>query len=383
LREQVITPRPGRGKGAKGQGEQQRPAARRNRAAGQTAAGGGRPWRAAFAYFPTALRVLLAVAFGVAVFMAYRSAASASFFDLKTVDVEGVRRASARDIDAAVRQSARGGVWRADLDRIAAELRALPWVREAVVARVLPSGLRVRVAEREPRLVARNSAGKLVWVDDDGVALGAAQPDGEEFFVRGLEEERAESSLRRNRERVALALDLARDWRRGGLAGRVSEVNLGDLQDIRVQLAGDDSKVEVRLGSSPENFRKALDELDAKRREPFGEMIEYVNASKSLKRIIIGYPTWVNASEIAGAGSAAAAPKPATAPQAQGAAAAPAAAPKPQAPKPQAAKPQAAKPRPPAPRAAAETGPGGARKRREAAAPQPDVAARPRRAERP
>jgi hypothetical protein len=366
LKEQVITPRAGRAGGAKGRGEQQRPAPRR-KPAGPSAKSGEFGWRGVVPYLPAALRLLLAVVFGVLVFVAYRSAASASFFALRTVDVEGARRASREEISAAVRRSAGAGVWQADLDRVAAELRALPWVRDVVVARVLPSGLRVRVTEREPRLVARNSAGKLVWVDDDGVVLGAARADGEEFFVRGIEEERTESALRRNRERVSLALDLTREWRQAGLANRVSEVNLGDLADIRVQLAGDDSKVEVRLGSSPENFHKALAELDAKRREPFGELIEYVNASKSLKRIIIGYPTWVDASAVA-AGRAPAAE--------QKAPAAAAAESTTRAPQP-ARKPAAA--RPAAPRAAG--GPEGNRQRREAEARRPDVAQRPRRVE--
>ncbi|HZI19159.1 MAG TPA: FtsQ-type POTRA domain-containing protein [Pyrinomonadaceae bacterium] len=373
MKEQVITPRAGRG--PKNRGEQQRPAQRRNKSAGSSNSGGpGR--RAALAYFPSAFKVALAVAVGLLVFFAYRSAASASFFDLKTVDVEGARRASRDDIAAAVRSAARAGVWRTDLDRVAAGVRELPWVREVVVARVLPSGLRVRVTEREPRLIARNAAGRLVWVDDDGVALGAAQADGEEFIVRGVEDERTEAALKRNRERVALALGLAREWRAAGLSGRVSEVNLGDLQDIRVQLAGDDSKVEVRLGSSPENFGKALAELDAKRAEPFGELIEYVNASKSLKRIIIGYPTWVNASAVAGAGAGAAAPAaaaPVPKPPTGGQNGAAVRTPAPAAPKPQAVA------RPAAPRAAAS--PAAVRQRRETPSPRPDVAGRPRRVE--
>jgi hypothetical protein len=35
----------------------------------------------------------------------------------------------------------------------------------------------------------------------------------------------------------------------------VSEVNLLDLRDVRVQLAGDDSQIEVRLGSQDQSAR--------------------------------------------------------------------------------------------------------------------------------
>ena len=107
-------------------------------------------------------------------FLGYRTAVSASFFKVKTVDVDGATRASREEIRAAVLRLSNAGVWQADLEVIAKELSELPWVRDAVVTRVLPDGLRVRVTEREPRVIARNASGRLVWVDDDGVLLGAA-----------------------------------------------------------------------------------------------------------------------------------------------------------------------------------------------------------------
>ena len=58
-----------------------------------------------------------------------------------------------------------------------------------------------------------------------------------------------------NRERVAKFLELQRDWSAQGISERVSEVNLLDLRDVRVQLAGDDSQIEVRLGSQDQGAR--------------------------------------------------------------------------------------------------------------------------------
>jgi hypothetical protein len=189
---------------------------------------------------------------------------------------------------------------------------------------VLPSGVRVRVVEREPRMVARNAAGRLYWVDEEGVALGPAAPDEGVFFVRGLEEEGDEATRRRNRERMALVLRLKDDWEKSGLSERVSEVNLHDLRDVRVQLAGGDSEVEVRLGGDhAELFRSALKTLDEKRQTPLGQHVNYIVMIPG-KAPVFGYPASRHPSAVGGAPAAggeaeskddAAAPRPAAAPQ--------------------------------------------------------------------
>ena len=291
MREQVITERPGRvggaGKGRAGVSVQ-RPASRRP-AAAKPARQRSFNWKSALIYFPAVLKLVLAASLGVLAFVGYRAAVSASFFRVRNVDVDGATRASREEIRADVLRLSNAGVWQADLDTIAADLRSLPWVREAVVTRVLPSGLRVRVTERAPRVIARTSQGRLVWVDDDGVMLGAASPGEQDFFVRGLEEARTDEALKLNRERVKAALELSSEWERAGLSRRVSEVNLEDLRDVRVQLAGEDASVEVRLGHEDlsKRFRQALEVLDAQRQTPRGPFITYVDVSQG-KRAIIG-----------------------------------------------------------------------------------------------
>jgi cell division septal protein FtsQ len=274
-----------------GQTPSQRPAARRTRSPQQQtlARAKGSAWKSALVYLPSAIKLMLAVTLGLLAFIGYRTAASASFFQVKTVDVQGTARASREDIKAAVLRSSSKGVWQADLERISEGLRALPWVRSAVVSRVLPSGLRVRVTERTPAIIARTSAGHLAWIDDEGVILGAASPGEQDFFVRGLDEGRSPEARQQNRERVAAALELARSWTQTGLARRVSEVNLEDLRDVRVQLAGDDAHIEVRLGREEfaKRFRQALEVLDAQRGTARGPFVTYVDVSQG-KRAIVG-----------------------------------------------------------------------------------------------
>jgi cell division protein FtsQ len=182
-------------------------------------------------------------------------------------------------------------VWSADLNDLSKGLERLPWVRTAVVTRVLPDGIRVRITERVPKAVMRNSAGRFIWVDDDAVSLGEMSSTDQmpAFFLRGWNEDGSTTAQTENRARVAKFLELQRDWDAQGLSERVSEVNLLDLRDVRVQLAGDDSQIEVRLGSQEQGPRltKALSVLDAQRQTSRGPLISYIDLTQG-KRAIVG-----------------------------------------------------------------------------------------------
>lgn len=281
MREQVITPRAGR-VSAKGRGavSVQRPNTRRApRAASKDLRQKGFEWKSALPYVPSLLKTVLAVALGLLAYLGYRTAVSASFFKVRAVDVAGTSKASRDEIRAAVLRLSNAGVWQANLEVIAQELQELPWVRNAVVTRVLPDGLRVRVTEREPRIISLNGDGRLVWVDDDAVPLGSATAGDEDFFVRGLEGGSGEQARRDNRARVEAALALKADWDKTGLSKRVSEIELGNLEDVRVHLAGDDAGVQVVLGGQEyvKRFRNAVATLDEKGRVQNGRCVSYIN----------------------------------------------------------------------------------------------------------
>jgi len=81
---------------------------------------------------------------------------------------------------------------------------------------------------------------------------------------------------------------LVKDWNAAGLSRRVSEVTLFDLQDVRVQLAGEDSQIEVRLHGDPSApyLSFALQQLDAFKQTPRGSTITYLDVQKD--RVTIG-----------------------------------------------------------------------------------------------
>ena len=289
MRDQVIPQKVGNrtGIGKSRSGVGQRPA---KRASGESITA---RLRSLLGYVPTALRIATIAIVCLLVVVVYRAAAAASFFQIKKVETKGASRASVDEIQAAVRHDvADTGVWRADLQAISQHLEHLPWVRSAIVTRVLPDGIRVRITERQPRAVVRTSSGRFIWVDDDAVYLGemAATDQMPAFFLRGWNED--EGGQAENRQRVAKFLELQRDWEGQGVAERVSEVNLQDLRDVRVQLAGDDSQIEVRLGSQEQGVRlqKALTVLDAQRQTARGPLISYIDLSQG-KRAIVGLTT--------------------------------------------------------------------------------------------
>ncbi len=245
-------------------------------------------------YVPLALRIGVVAIIALIGFVGYRAAASASFFEVRTVETRGAARASVDEIKTVVRRDVgKTGVWRADLQELSSHLERLPWVRTAVVTRVLPDGIRVRITEREPKAVVRNAAGRFIWVDDDAVSLGEMSPTDQmpAFFLRGWNEDDAGAQAE-NRERVAKFLELQREWAAQGLSERVSEVNVLDLRDVRVQLGGDDSQIEVRLGSQDQAARlsKALAVLDAQRQTSRGPLISYIDLTQG-KRAIVGLVT--------------------------------------------------------------------------------------------
>lgn len=291
MKEQVITPRmaPRAAGKNRASGITQKPARRDRPATGNRAHVG--TLRKVLTYLPLAGKITLAILAGVLLFAGYRAAASASFFEARSVDINPTTRASAEEITRVVRHAAaQTGVWNLDLAAASAEIERLPWVRTAVVSRVLPDGLRVRVTERQPLAVVRTSGGKFVWVDEDAVTLDAMSPTDRmpTFFIRGWDEAGTNDARADNRERIQKYAELTREWDTAGLSERVSEVNLADVRDVRAQLAGDDSQIEVRLGGKDfgNRLRRALKELDEQRNTPRGPFITRIETLDN--RTIVG-----------------------------------------------------------------------------------------------
>jgi cell division septal protein FtsQ len=249
------------------------------------------PLRTLLGYIPAALKFVAVFLAMISLFIGYRVAASASLFQVKRVDVTGTSRTSAEEIGMLTRRAAsRTGVWRANLSAISSELERLPEIRRAVVTRVLPDGLRVRIIERVPLAVVRTAGGQFLWVDVDGVALGEMKPSDRvpDFFVRGWDEDEGADARKENADRLQKYVEVAREWAAARLSERISEVNLGDLSNVRAQLAGNDSQIEVRLGGQDltARLKYGLDLLDETKHTPSGSRITYIDLAQGNRAFI-------------------------------------------------------------------------------------------------
>jgi hypothetical protein len=263
-------------------------------------------------FLPKAVKVVLAISIGVIVFAGYRAAASASFFQIRNVDVTGVSKTSADDIKMIVRREGNSnGVWRADLNQMSTEIGKLTWVKNAVVSRVLPDGVRVRITERTPRAVVHISSGRFFWVDEDAVLLGEVQPGDQmpDFFLRGWGETLSNDDRAANRVRIEKFLAMVKDFSAAGYSARISEVDLNDVLDVRVQLAGDDSSVAIWLGG--QDFAKRLSSglktLDARKDMPQGAFITHIDVSQGT-RAVVGFDRPVKNTPLPGETASDAAP---------------------------------------------------------------------------
>jgi cell division septal protein FtsQ len=207
------------------------------------------------------------------------------------VDVSGVSRTSPEEIKSIVKRLTNStGVWRADLDQMSKELGHLTWVRTAVVSRVLPDGLRVRITERTPRAVARLSTGRFIWVDEEGAGLGEVKPSDQmpDFFVRGWNEAGGEEAQVENRKRIQRFLEMSNDFAAAGLGSRLSEIDVNDLVDVRAQLTGDDADIAIWLGKEDfaNRLRRALKTLDERKNTAQGAFITHIDVSQGTRAVV-------------------------------------------------------------------------------------------------
>lgn len=190
---------------------------------------------------------------------AYQKVTASSFFGVKAVEIYGTARASEDDIRRTVQMSAaKAGVWNADIAEIRAQVEKLPWVKSAVVSRVLPDGLRVRIRESVPVAAVKADAGELQWVDSEANVLGAVSKDEarSQIVLRGWDEKKSDSAQRVNQMRVKLYQKMMEELRISGLDKRVSSVNISDPEDAQVFVDQAGNSIPVSLGR--DDFAKRL-----------------------------------------------------------------------------------------------------------------------------
>jgi cell division protein FtsQ len=129
------------------------------------------------------------------------------------------------------------------------QLETIPWVESASVMRFVPNRLKVEIAERAPVAFAR--VGPRIALIDAGGTLMELPPKRKYSFPVILGMNPGEP-LSTRAPRMKVYMDLVRDLDSGGArySQDLSEVNLIDLEDVKVRVNDPAGDVLVHLGSS-------------------------------------------------------------------------------------------------------------------------------------
>ena len=177
-------------------------------------------------------------------------------FEVTEVAVVGASRLTPEEVVAASGIGAGTNLFRMDPTAVAARLEALPLVRHADVVRRLPNRVTLAVEERRPFTLAH--AGRLHWIDEQGVSLGpetrAVVPEAP--VITGLSAADLAAGPDAPTPRVAAGISLLRVLLRSEttLLRQISEIDVSrpdgpvlyTVEGVEVRLGAEDW--EARLG---------------------------------------------------------------------------------------------------------------------------------------
>jgi len=173
---------------------------------------------------------------------------TAARFAVTAVDVRGASRVAPRAIAEAAAIAPGTNLLRLRTDEVERRVEALPAIRHAEVIRSWPNRVTIVVEERRPFTLVH--AGRLHWVDEEGVPVGvereAVAPRAP--VISGLTADELAVMRERPSPRVQEAIALIRVLLRSGssLVDQISEIDVSRPDDpVLYTVDG----VEVRLGA--------------------------------------------------------------------------------------------------------------------------------------
>lgn len=221
--------------------------------------------------------VLIAIVLAV---LGYNALAGSRLFLLHRVIVSDAGPQLQSDIEQMIRRSvAQTRLMEVDLPALRQKIEAMPRVRGASVARVLPDGIFVRVVERQPAILVRRESEGLVWLDEDAVEMGEfseVKPPSQTSkpgeapeippIAKGFAEgNRSQAAIAEDKERIAIYKQIEREFSEGpnSLWSLIDQIDLTFTKDINVRLAH--PSVLIHIGSTDfrKRFERALQVLQA------------------------------------------------------------------------------------------------------------------------
>jgi cell division protein FtsQ len=186
------------------------------------------------------LRIAAIVAMTVLLAGSYRPITSSRLFELEKITIEGNTRVPTSKVEAMIHRVAGENVYQADLSAVRSALKRHPLIKDAIVARLLPDALRVKLIERQPVAVVARS-GRLVCVDEEGSIVGdfALMGDQPAPPLLGWAEGSAPVKMAANRQRIQLYLQLQRELSGPGLSywSQIDQIDVSNTEDVTISLS--------------------------------------------------------------------------------------------------------------------------------------------------
>ncbi len=120
-------------------------------------------------------KVMLVAIVAAIGFWCWRRAQSDGRFAVKTIEVTGIVHSSRATVGAITSRYAGTNLFKLDIARVQAALRALPWVLRVDVEKKLPDSLRIRILERTPSALVR-VGNEFRYADESGIPFAALSP---------------------------------------------------------------------------------------------------------------------------------------------------------------------------------------------------------------
>jgi cell division septal protein FtsQ len=186
---------------------------------------------------------LCLVPIGWAAYSAVTFLTTDSRFEVQKINVSGLKRVDENQVLAKARFEVGTNVFRVNLDKIRERVEELPWVRYAIVERVVPDKIIIKIIEREAIGLARIK-GEIFQFDGDAKILEPDSLSASSFpILDGLRPNDPKGNL----EKVEAYRKVLDDIGPAAL----SEVHINDAREVTIVSASD--PLLVNLG--PADFR--------------------------------------------------------------------------------------------------------------------------------
>lgn len=216
----------------------------------------------------------------VLVVVGYNALAGSQLFLLHRVTVSDAEPALRADIEQMLRRTiGQTRLMDIDLSALRQKIEAMPRVRGASVARLLPDGVFVKVVERQPAVLVRRESEALVWLDEEAVEVGEfsdVKPKGKPGaaaeippIAKGFAEgNRSQGAIAEDRERIAIYKQMEREFSEepNPVWHLIDQIDLTFPKSVSLRLAS--PPVQIHIGSTDfrKRFEKALQVLLAVKR---------------------------------------------------------------------------------------------------------------------